>query len=157
MPQSRRNKARRSRPAQAKRPEMFGNERDLKSFGLSTRQQGALTIIAAAPTVAQAARDAHISEATIRRWKKDPTFSEQLDLLRSELAEEATKQSLGLILDGMTVLAEAMRDPDQTLRVRAARYALVYGVQIHESRKVHAQIDDLQTALENLESRVSAH
>ena len=128
----------------------------MKLLGLSTRQVGALPVIAAAPTTAQAARNARVSEATIRRWKQDPTFVQQLEFHRRELADEATKQSLGLILEGITVLAEAMKDDDKTLRIRAARYALLHGLQINESQKFHAQIDDLQNALENLESRFPA-
>ena len=43
-------------------------------------------MIAASPTIAQAARDCRVSESTIRRWLRDPVFADELELLRQEYA-----------------------------------------------------------------------
>ena len=88
-------------PNQAERQEMTGNDRKPKISILTTRQQGALPVIAAAPTITQAARDCRVSESILRRWLRDPTFARELDLLRQEYADQVSQQCLGLVLRGM--------------------------------------------------------
>ena len=116
MPQSRKRKPRKtpngtnSNPRQnppalsqpkGERQEMTGNDGETKISILTTRQQGALPVIAAAPTITQAARDCRVSESTLRRWLRDPTFAGELDLLRQEYADQVSQQCLGLVLRGM--------------------------------------------------------
>ena len=117
---------------------------------LSSRQQGALPVIAAAPSIAQAARDCRLSESTIRRWLRDPVFAEELDLLRQEYAGQVSQQCLGLLLRGMNVLAEAMDDPDRALRLRATRYAMTFAVHLHESMKLNADIREMRDSFDSL-------
>ena len=143
-------------PGQAERAEMTGNDRGIANSGLTTRQQGALPVIAAAPSIAQAARYCRVSEFTIRRWLADPTFAEQPDLRCQQFADQASRQSLGFILRGVNVLAEAMKGPDQALRLRAARYAMSYAVQIREAEKFSAEIRELREALDSRVSRPSS-
>ena len=161
MPQSRRRKARKhpnrtpsnprqNPPAQPERQEMNGNDGKSKISILSSRQQGALPVIAAAPTMAQAARDCRVSESTLRRWLRDPAFAAELDLLRQEYADQVSQQCLGLILRGMNVLAEAMDDPDRALRLRATRYAMSFAVHLHESTKLNADIRELRDSLDSV-------
>ena len=161
MPQSRRRKTRRNPnrtpfnprqalPAQTERAEMDGNDGKPKISLLSSRQQGVLPVIAAAPTIAQAARDCHVSESTLRRWLRDPAFAEELDLLRQEYADQVSQQCLGLILRGMSVLAEAMDDPDRALRLRATRYAMTFAVHLHESVKLNADICEMRDSLDSV-------
>ena len=158
MPQNRKRKARkppknpasnpRQRPpAQAERAEMTGNDGKTKISLLTTRQQGALPVIAAAPTIAQAARDCRVSESTIRRWLQDSAFAGELDILRQQYADRVSQQCLGLILRGMNVLAEAMEDPDRALRLRATRYAMSFAIHIHGSMKLNADIQEMRDAL----------
>ena len=117
---------------------------------LTSRQQGALPVIAAAPTIAQAARDCRVSESTIRRWLRDPSFAEELDLLRQEYAGQVNQQCLGLLLRGMNVLAESMEDPDRNLRLRATRYAMTFAVHLHESMKLNADIREMRDSLDSV-------
>ena len=129
---------------------MEGNDRDTKISLLSSRQQGALPVIAASPTIAQAARDCRVSESTLRRWLRDPAFAEELDLLRQEYAGQVSQQCLGLILRGMNVLAECMADPDRTLSLRAARYAMSSAVHLQESLKLNADIREMRDSLDSV-------
>ncbi len=69
--------------AQTQRPEMTGNDREIKISELTFRQQAALPRIALAQ--AQAARDAGVAESTLRRWLQDPSFRQEFDRLRQEL------------------------------------------------------------------------
>ena len=130
--------------------EMAGNDGKTKISILSSRQQGALPVIASAPTIAQAARDSRLSESTIRRWLRDPAFANELELLRQEYTEQVNQQCLGLVLRGMNVLAEAMEDPDRTLRLRATRYALSFAVHLHETMKLNAEIRQMRDSLDSV-------
>ena len=161
MPESRRRKPRKNPnraatnprqhpPAQAERQEMDGNDGKAKISILNSRQQGALPVIAAAPTLAQAARDCRVSESTIRRWLRDPAFADELELLRREYTGQVSQQCLGLVLRGMNVLAESMEDPDHTLRLRATRYALSFAVHLHESMKLNADIREMRESLDSV-------
>ena len=139
------------------RQEMTGNDGETKISILTSRQQGALPVIAAAPTIAQAARDCRVSESTLRRWLRDPGFAEELDLLRQEYAGHVNQQCLGLLLRGMNVLAEAMDDPDRNLRLRAARYAMTFATHLQESMKINADIRQMHDSLKSVlaDSRVN--
>ncbi len=161
MPQNRKRKARnpshrnspnlpQNIPNQARRAEMNGNDGKTKISLLSSRQQGALPVIAAAPTLAQAARDCRISESTLRRWLQDPAFAEELKLLRQEYANQVSQQCLGLILRGMNVLAESMEDPDRSLRLRATRYAMTFAFHLHESMQLNADIREMRDSLDSV-------
>ena len=135
---------------QAERPDMNGNDRETKNAILTSRQQGALPVLAASPTLAQAARDCRVSESTLRRWLRDPVFAEELDLLRQEYAGQVNQQCLGLILRGMNVLAESMEGPDRTLRLRAARYAMSFAVHLQESMQLNADIQEIRESLDSV-------
>ena len=54
------------------RQEMTGNDGETKISILSSRQQGALPIIAAAPSLSRAAGAAGVGENTLRRWLREP-------------------------------------------------------------------------------------
>ena len=136
--------------SEGERAEMTGNDRKTKISILTSRQLGALPVIAAAPSIAQAARDCHLSESTIRRWLRDPAFADELDLLRQEYAGQVSQQCLGLLLRGMNVLAEAMEDPDPNLRLRATRYAMSFAVHLHESIKLNADIREMRESLDSV-------
>ena len=129
---------------------MEGNDGKTKISVLSSRQLGALPVIAAAPSPAQAARDCRVSESTIRRWLQDSAFAEELELLREEYASQVSQQCLGLLLRGMNVLAEAMEDPDRALRLRATRYAMTFAVHLHESMKLNSDLREMRESLDSV-------
>ena len=126
---------------------MSGNERQIEKSPLTFRQQSALPIIAASPTIPQAARTAGIGESTLRRWLDDDDFRAELVRLRQESAELARRELQGLMLRSVSVLAEAMDDPDKAIRLRAARYAMSFAVRICETGKLNRDIQDLEDAL----------
>ncbi|MYC38746.1 MAG: hypothetical protein F4X66_17830 [Chloroflexi bacterium] len=153
-PDNRASNTRRTPPAlslsKGERQEMTGYDRETKISLLSSRQQGALPVLAAAPTIAQAARDCRVSESTLRRWLREPAFAEELGLLRQQYADQVGQQCLGLILRGMNVLAEAMDDPDRSLRLRATRYAMSFAAHLHGSMKLNADIREMRDSLDSV-------
>ncbi len=141
-------------PAQAgihtvdpEREEMGENGREIQKSSLTFRQQAALTVIAATPTVAQAARQSGIGESTLYRWLEDDKFRAELIRLREESANLARQELQGLMLRSVSVIAEAMDDPDKAIRLRAARYAMSFAARIGEVEKMRQEIRDIESAL----------
>ena len=97
---------------------------------LSRRQMLALPIIAAAPNLTQAARDAGISRATLLRWRQDEYFQSEVDRLTHEIAETTREGLRDLIVDGLEEIKKLMQDPDPMVRLRAAQVAVILGIRV---------------------------
>ena len=139
---------RRSKPAPPpKREEMGENERGSKTSSLSRRQQSALPVIATTPTLAQAARSSGIGESTLYRWLEDPLFREELIRLRQEAADLAKRELQGVMLRSVSVISDALEDPDIAIRLRAARYGMSFAVQISEVEKLRADLQAVEDSL----------
>ena len=78
--------------------EMVRNGTEFENSGLSSRRQQALPIIAAAPTLAQAARSSGIGQGTPYRWLQDNRFRHELTRLRPNTAGLARYELRGLML-----------------------------------------------------------
>ena len=126
---------------------MGGNERGSKNPNLSRRQQSALPVIAATPTLAQAARSSGIGESTLYRWLEDDDFRNELARLRQEAADLAKRELQGVMLRSVSVLAEALDHPDMNIRLRAARYGMSFAVQISEVEKLRADLQAVEDGL----------
>ena len=126
---------------------MSGNEREIEKSNLTFRQQSALPIIAASPSIAQAAGAAGIGESTLRRWLEEDDFRDELTRLRQESASLARQELQGLMLRSVSVLTEALEHPDVSIRLRAARYSMSFAVQICEAEKLRSDVQDLEEAL----------
>ena len=139
---------RRSKPAPPPKWEEMGeNERGSKTSSLSRRQQSALPVVAATPTLAQAARSSGIGESTLYRWLEDPLFREELTRLRQEAADLAKRELQGVMLRSVSVLAEALEHPEIAIRLRAARYGMSFAVQISEVEKLKADLHAVEDGL----------
>ena len=141
------NPSLRESTAEPECPEMSGNVRQTENFDLTHRQQAVLPVMAAAPSLAEAARMSGFNERTLRRWLDDDDFRAELTRLRQESAELARRELQGLMLRGVSVLSEAMEGPDKALRLRAARYALSFAVRISETEELRKDLQDLEDAL----------
>ena len=81
-----------------RRPKMGRNGTEFENSGLSSHRQQALPIIAAAPTLAEAARSAGVGHTTLYRWLGDHRFRHELTRLRPETADLARYELQGLML-----------------------------------------------------------
>ena len=79
-------------------PKMERNGTEFEISGLSSRRQQALPIIAAAPTLAQAALPSGIGQGTPYRWLQDRRFRHELTRLRPNTADLARYELRGLML-----------------------------------------------------------
>ena len=113
---------------------------------LTFRQQSAIPAIAAAPSIAQAARDSGIGERTIHRWLEDEDFRYELTRVRQEQADFASKELQGLLMRGVEVLSDAMDHPDIAVRIRATRCAFSFAPQIVDLEKLKADVQALEEA-----------
>ena len=105
-------------------------------------------MVVSSTSLAQAARDADVHRATLHRWMEDDKFREELVRLRQEAAELARSELQELMLVSVAVLADAMENAaSHDVRVRAARTALSFGMQLNEMKKLREEIDTLQDAL----------
>ena len=71
---------------------------NFENSGLSSRRLQALPIIAAAPTLAQAARSSGIGQGALYRWLQDNRFRHELARLRPNTADLARYELRGLML-----------------------------------------------------------
>ncbi len=126
--------------------EMSENDMESGNLALTPRQQTVLPVMAAVPTIAKAARISGVTERTLYRWMEDETFRDELARVRREFAELARQALQGLMLQSVSVLADSMDDPDKSLRFRAARASLAFGLQSSEIDKLTEEIRDLAEA-----------
>ena len=138
-------------PALPALAEVSGNEREIDLSALSPRQQAALPIVAGFPTIVQAARAANVGESTLRRWLTDPVFSGCLAELRRQSANIARQKLLALTPLCISVLADAMRDPDPAIRLRAVNYTLSFNLRATELENLRSDLDNLETAISHLQ------
>ena len=119
---------------------------------LSERQIVALPHVAAAATNAEGARAADISLATLKRWRQDPAFREELRRMRQETADLAHTELNGLALKGTAALAELLEDPNPRVKTQAVRLALILGLKVGQERENRRRINQLQKALSLLKN-----
>ena len=123
---------------------------------LTFRQQAAIPIILASPSLSRAAVAAGIDENTLRCWLKEPLFADCLAAFRQQSVAIAHQEISGLTHRAMSVFADAMSDPDPAIRVRAARYALSYAVQISDVNNIGDSLHEMRQLLAQLKSPENA-
>lgn len=114
---------------------------------LSDRQVSALPYLAAAATNEEGARMAEISITTLKRWRQDSVFRDELRRLREDAASLAHTELNGLALKSMAALASLLEDPNPRVRAQAVRIALDTGVRVGETARNTRRLNQLQKAL----------
>ncbi len=128
-------------PDPEERREPAGNGASTKQSQLTRRQMLALPILASAPSMTQAAREAGISESTLYRWRQNEHFRKELQRLTAETADLTRQEMESLTRQSSQVLSDLMQDPDPMVRLRAARAVAVMGVQVSEAHAQRQLID----------------
>ena len=117
------------------------------------QQQRAIEALADAPTVAEAARRAEVSRASIYNWLKDRAFA---DRVRAE-RHEALRHGVGLlhytVQKAALALLEVLDDPDATpaARVSAARTVFAHAYTGYEMDHVDQKIAQIEEARREIE------
>ena len=118
-----------------------------KKSRLSRRQKTALPVVAASPSVLEAARRSNVGLRTLHRWMEDDNFRRELERLHDEAAELARHELQGLMLRSVTAISESLKDPSPSIRLRAANSALAFAIKVGENRKLSEQLASLEDAL----------
>ena len=141
---------------QPQSPEMSANVRNSEISGLTLRQQAVLPVMVNSPSLAEGARLSGVSERTLRRWLEDDAFRDELARRRQESADLACQALQGVLLRSVSVLAESLEDPDKSIRLRAARYAMSFAATIRRLERPVEEVDKLRQQIDDLEHVVSA-
>ncbi len=126
---------------------MAHNAPEIKNPGLSSRQQSALPILAAAPSIAQAARVSKVGRRTLHRWLQDPEFRDQLAQLQRESAELAKGCLHSLAFQAVVCLGDLLESPNPEIRLRAVRAILSCSTKFGEIQELHDQVQALEATL----------
>ena len=126
---------------------MAQNGTQIKNPDLSPRQRSALPILAAAPSIAQAARLSKVGRRALHRWLQHPEFRSQLALLQRQTAELAKGQLQGLTLQATIHLGAFLEDPNPDLRLRAIRVILSYSTKLNEIQQLQGEVQALKDSL----------
>ena len=73
--------------------------------------------------------------------------AKRLEEIHRQAAELASVQLQSLMLQGVTIISQAMKDPDPAIRLRAAQAALAYGSKLGEDRKIKEELQSMSDAL----------
>ena len=123
------------------------NGTQTKTPALSQRQRSALPILAAASSIAQAARLSRVGRRTLHRWLQDPDFRAQLARLQHQSAELAKGQLQGLTLQAVLHLGDFLEHPNPDIRLRAIRAILSYSTKLNEIQQLQQEIQALEDSL----------
>lgn len=114
---------------------------------LSDRQVSALPYLAAATTNEEGARMAEISITTLKRWRQDSVFRDELRRLREDAASLAHAELNGLALKSTAALASLLEDPNPRVRAEAVRIAINAEIRLGETARNGRRLNQLQKAL----------
>ena len=116
---------------------------------LTPRQLIALPIVAAAPNLRRAARDAGVARATLYRWLDEVDFREELETLSAEAASLARAHFKVATLRAFHVLDDLMDHPNPWIRHSASRTMSQTALRITDTDDLRRDLQDLRAALDN--------
>ena len=115
-------------------------------YPLSRRKADALPHVAAAPTLKQAARDAGVSYATLRRWMDDADFRAELERVREAAAAIMRAKLQDLALKSAANLEDFLNSDNEAIRLRATRIALDAAMNLERDQDIRKRIVHLNRA-----------
>ena len=115
---------------------------------LEPGQERAIIALLSEPTLKAAATSAGISETTLWRWLRDPTFKDSYRKARSDALAQATARLQTLAAEAVETLVEVHRNQQigAHIRVSAARTLLELAYKVHEMEDLEARIEALEEA-----------
>ena len=120
---------------------------------MTERQQAALPYLVSSSTMSEGARLANIGRTTLYQWMEDYEFRTELARLRFEAAELAVTELKGLMLIATLILADAMETSSPSIRLKASRIALAFGLRGRELDDLSERISRVDDALRLLAKR----
>jgi hypothetical protein len=107
---------------------------------IDQNQEKAIAALLTCKTQAQAAAEAGVSEATLRRWRKVPEFRRAFGRAKEQIVSHAiAKLELAMDLAADTLVA-GMRGDDANVAVRAAVAVLNQNFNVRDLRKLEKEV-----------------
>jgi hypothetical protein len=113
----------------------------------SRLREKAIAALLSAPTLAQAAKKAGLSKATLYRWMQEPDFKAALRAARRGVVDATIGRLQAVTTEAVTALHKALTCTTPTVRVSAARAILEFSFR-------SVELMDLEERLSALEQRV---
>ncbi|MHB0999629.1 MAG: hypothetical protein ACYC27_10305 [Armatimonadota bacterium] len=122
---------------------MSGNER------LTPKQEKAIGALITERTILAAAEKIGVSEATIHRWLKDPTFAEAYRKASRHVADTAITRVQSGCTEAVDTLREIMQDKNApaSVRVSSAKIFMDIAINATEMRLLEDRIRMLEEAV----------
>ena len=98
---------------------------------LTHRQLRAIECLVTIPIVAEAARNAGVSRATLYRWLKTPAFRAAYGRRQAETLLHVNEQTEDLLVKVFEDLAVQLRSPDPNVRLQANKMILEYNQAVY--------------------------
>ena len=114
---------------------------------LKRKQEEAITVILAQPTLKQAAEHLGVNERTLRRWMKDPTFSQAYREARRQGHAHVIAMAQRYAPAALNVLAKIATD-----NAKPAAARVTASVAVLKFTRESIELDDLAQRLEALEA-----
>lgn len=120
---------------------------------MTPNKEKALRALLTAPTRAQAARDAGISETTMAKYFAEPDFKAAYDAQFRGLMEAATRRAQQCINPALDALRDIVADTEQSpqARISAARSILEYSLKLSERLDISDRLEALEAQIEGVE------
>lgn len=116
------------------------------------KKQIAILALITCSTIAEAAKDADVSERTLYRWLDDPGFRQELSIIQKRELELVEQRLCGLLNEAVSTYASVIRDPTCSAgsRVKAAQAIFDQFIQIKNYREIEPRISAIETVLRNI-------
>ena len=117
-----------------------------ESAPLSVKQLRAVRALLTRPTVAQAAQECSLSEATLYRWLNENPFRAALAQAEGEAVAAAGRKLVSLTETALDVVRDILTDPQapDAVRVRAAELILSHLIRYREVIAFETRLADLE-------------
>jgi hypothetical protein len=104
----------------------------------------AVLALAAGATITAAAREAGVSERTIRRRLELPEYRMELSRMRSKLLDAAVGQLVEASTKAVATLVELLGARSENVRAIAAKAIIEYGLSLQEAIETQTRITTLE-------------
>jgi AraC-like DNA-binding protein len=108
-----------------------------------------LLALACGATIELAARQAGVSESTVRRRLKEPAFQAKLNKLRAEMHLRVADQLTAASTEGVRTMVQLMKETNPgSVRLGAARSVVELSTKVRETADLAIRLAELERRLE---------
>jgi hypothetical protein len=117
-----------------------------------------LLALACGATAEAAARQAGVSESTVRRRLKEPAFVAKLNKTRAEMHLRVADQLTAASTEGVRTMVQLMKETNSgSVRLGAARSVVELSAKVRETADLAIRLADLEQRLDQADSKQQGH